>query len=1116
MRQGCVLGWVATAMLILGAAEGPRERPLGTEVPLTGELSAGERHVYTSHLTAGAWLWTVEQRGIDVEVEVTGPGAASLGVVDSPLDRRGDERFLVVAAAAGGYRVEVRSREVGAPPGRYGIRLAALGRATPEDRQRLAALRASFAAARLYRQGSAESWRQAVGHLQRAADGWRRLADREAEAFALYRRAVLHRLLGESAEALEIATEVLPLWQALGERSWQANTLNEIGLDLWQLDRGAAARDNFARALDLHRATGDLYGEAVALSNLCLMRLSSGELRRGLDCYLEALPGLERVGAPALEATARSNAGRAHNLLGEPQAALDQYAAALALVRATGDRRGEARALNNLAVLHRGLGEPQAALVHYSRALRVFRQLEDRRWQARVLGNIGLAYYGLGEPRRALAFLRQALDIRRDLGERRGEAATLADLGLVQNRLGDYAAALESLELALQLRRDAGDRRGEAIAWMRLSQVKFSLDDATALTAIDRALDILRTLEDRPNEAVAWRRKGEIHTWLAESGPAVDSLRRALELAREVKYPVYEAQALFALAKAERRFGRPDAARRLIEAAVTAIEALRGNIHSPELRASFAGMKHRAYAFYIDLLMAAHRAAPRAGHAVRALEVSERARQRSLLDLLQEADADLRAGVDSGLLARQRELQRRLSARAGEVLRRRDLRAQEAAGFDAEQLAILRDLDAVEAEIRRRSPRYAALTRPQPLAAAEMQGLLDRETLLLSYALGSERSFLWAVTEETVTSFELPARAVIEAAVRRIHDRLSHFDVATRNAETRALAELGEVLLGPLRQLPQRSRLAVVPDGALHYLPFAALVLPPGESAEETGDRPLRVVERYETAVLPSASALALQRRTLAGRRPATKRLAVLADPVFSPDDATAAAPGAESGLSAGRQVADAPGAIRGETAAPAGAGARRFARLPATRREAEALAALAAPEPVFLGLDFAARRDNALGDRLADYRVVHFATHGVIDAETPALSGLALSQVSETGEVRDGFLSLADIYGMRLGADLVVLSGCRTALGRELRGEGLIGLTRGFMYAGSPRVVASLWQVEDRATAALMTELYRGMWRDGLRPAAALRAAQLTIRRQRRWRDPYFWSGFVLQGDWR
>jgi CHAT domain-containing protein len=238
-------------------------------------------------------------------------------------------------------------------------------------------------------------------------------------------------------------------------------------------------------------------------------------------------------------------------------------------------------------------------------------------------------------------------------------------------------------------------------------------------------------------------------------------------------------------------------------------------------------------------------------------------------------------------------------------------------------------------------------------------------------------------------------------------------------------------------------------------------------------------LDNHEVVSLPSASALALLRRELAGRPPAPRQAAIVADPLFDPAD-------------------------------PA------FARLTASRQEAEAIAALAPPDQTRLAVGADASLDEVRGDRLAGFRTVHFATHGVIDAEHPELSGLALSTVDARGRRREGFLRLRDIYGLRLDAGLVVLSGCRTALGREVRGEGLTGLTQGFFHAGAARLVASLWKVEDRATAELMTRFYRAMWVEGLAPAAALRAAQLSLRRERRWRDPYFWAGFVLQGDWR
>jgi CHAT domain-containing protein len=195
--------------------------------------------------------------------------------------------------------------------------------------------------------------------------------------------------------------------------------------------------------------------------------------------------------------------------------------------------------------------------------------------------------------------------------------------------------------------------------------------------------------------------------------------------------------------------------------------------------------------------------------------------------------------------------------------------------------------------------------------------------------------------------------------------------------------------------------------------------------------------------------------------------------------------------------------------------GLRRLERLAASRREAEAVFRLAGPVRTFAALDFDASRETALGEDVAAAGILHIASHGLLNSRHPELSGVVLSLVDRHGRPRDGFLQTRDIYKLRLSADLVVLSACQTALGKEVRGEGLLGLSRGFMYAGAPRVVASLWKVPDRATSELMKQFYRGILEKRLTPAAALAAAQRTIRRERMWADPYYWAAFTLQGDW-
>jgi CHAT domain-containing protein len=689
------------------------------------------------------------------------------------------------------------------------------------------------------------------------------------------------------------------------------------------------------------------------------------------------------------------------------------------------------------------------------------------------------------------------LAIRREAGDRRGEVLTEISIGRTQLRSGQIAKALELGRRATGVAAAAANRRGEMLARLLVAEADVAAGEpAAALAELPQALGLARILEDRAGEVSILQLTGEAHLALRQPEKAAQVLGEAVDLARAVKAPTRTIEALTSLARAQRRLGRPEEARSRVEEALVLIETLRTLETDPDLRASFLAAQRAAFELEIDLLMELDRRQPGKGYAGKALEASERAHARSLLDLLQEARADIREGVDPRLRDRERGLLARLSAKAGQQaeLMSRPVSAERRRAAEGEIRAVLDELAGVEAEIRKSSPRYAALIRPPQATSAEIRGLLDGESLLLEYSLGEERSFLWAVDAGSVTGFELPPRARIEAAARAVYDRLAVLAPGDDQLEP-AAETLSRMVLGPVAGRLGKRRLIVVADGELQYIPFSALPV-----LDTPGFTPL--LTRNEIIHAPSASAIALQRR-LARRAAVPGGVAVLADPVFGSDDPRVK-PGAGTGPGAGSGL---------RSAAPSSAAS--FLRLPWTRREAQAIAAVVPAGRSLLALDFQASRATVLSPELAGYRIVHFATHGIIDSRTPALSGLMLSRIGEHGEPLEGFLGLRDIYNLRLGADLVVLSGCETALGKEVRGEGLVGLTQGFLYTGARQVVSSLWRIEDRATAELMSRFYRGLLVEGRPPAAALRLAQLAIRDDRRWRSPYYWSGFVLQGEW-
>jgi CHAT domain-containing protein len=439
-------------------------------------------------------------------------------------------------------------------------------------------------------------------------------------------------------------------------------------------------------------------------------------------------------------------------------------------------------------------------------------------------------------------------------------------------------------------------------------------------------------------------------------------------------------------------------------------------------------------------------------------------------------------------------------------------------------------LHVAEAKLRASSPRYVDLVEPLPVAASELQQrLLDSDTVLLEFVLGDAQSWLWAITQGTFDSYKLPPRAEIDAAARRMYDlltarqpargprpaphgaRIADADAQLSVAEARLSRLLLASIEPRLRKAWRGKRLVIVASGSLEYVPFGVLPLSSGH----------RLLADHEVVNLPSATVLAALRREASQRPPPRRTLALIADPVFDPSDPRVQQPAMRISNRASNSMtvaaADRPAASEAALRRAASGFTRGgFARLPFSREEVSAIAELVPRNSVLQATDFQASRALVVGDQLSQYRFVHFATHGILNSRHPELSGLVLSLVDEKGRPQNGFLRLQEIYDLRLGADVVVLSACQTALGKEIKGEGLVGLTRGFMYAGAQRIVASLWQVDDLATSQLMKAFYRGMLKDGLRPAAALRAAQLDMMTQERWAAPYYWAAFTLQGDWR
>jgi CHAT domain-containing protein len=1049
--------------------------------PITGNLTNGRKNYYQIDVLPGHFFRLVVHP-VDYPVKV--------GIYDpnGRLCREGRSRrfgpisLSSIASVAGRYLIEVSTFEGVAQERVYDIRLEEKRPLGEEDKIRIASELVAGEAQSLSEKKGAEPRRLAIEKYDQALAGWRELGDRREEAMALHSKGLVLFDSNEYQQALDCFTQAQPIWRSINNREGQAESLYYIA--------------------NIHSDWGNL-------------RLA----RESAKLALDLLQPLNRW-------------------------------------------RGLARAKTTLAVISTQLGEPQQALDLFREALEIDRRIHNASGQVIALNGLGYAYYEIGDDWNAIDYASRALQAAEKSGNLTFQKVAHTTIGQAYTRLGDTQRALTHATQGLDLNRRIGDQRLEAYSLKQLGSIYEALGERTkALDHYERALMLNRGTQNRQQIAVTLNSIGFVHESNGDRQKALACYREALPTSREAENPAEEVRSLHNIARVLRDLGSLDKSRDRIEQAIKLIESLRVRVGSRQLRESYFSTAQKSYELYIDVLMLLHKQRPTEGLDEIALQISEQARARSLREMLAESQIDLRKNVPPDLLERERFLQQDLNSKAA---RQQNLLSGAHSSEEAEKLArelrsLAREYDEVRRQIRESAPRYAALTQPQPLTSKEIQQLLlDNDTALLEYALGDDRSYIWLVTPNKIISHELPPRNVIEKAARQVHEqlvmreslntdkpekyeqRVMHIKRAEEQYWIEAKA-LSRMILSPIASELKQSRLVIVSDGALQYLPFGALPVPEmprqgdkgtrGQGDKEIARRsetvnrrqisrspalpasPTPLIVKHEIVNLPSASTLAELRKEIARRQPAPKTIAVIANPVFAPDDNRFALTGKEAdNTSWSPAVTD-----QLRRAWESGSGTKEIPALPFSEREGSEIIKLAPPESSLLAMGFDANRSLLESQLLSQYRFIHFATHGLMNGEYPELSGLILSLYKPDGKKVDGFLRMHEIYNLNLPSDLVVLSACQTGIGKEIKGEGLIGLTRGFMYAGASRVVASLWKVDDAATAALMEHFYRCLFQERLSPSAALRQAQLrTMQQNRRWRSPYYWAAFVLQGEYR
>lgn len=870
----------------------------------------------------------------------------------------------------------------------------------------------------------------------------------------------------------------------------------------WSPDARQQAAQRFEGALALAQESEDLHLEGVIFSQLSNFHRKGRDARKALEALHQSLPLWRDVGDAWAEAyTFRKIAGT-HFRDGDLEQSLETLRTELGLWQEIGAPGPQAFTLRWIGLLSYRRGDIRSSLSSYYRAAILARKAGDRYALAQVLEQTGSVYSKLGDTEKALEFYQEAQALGLSTANAFTEADRLYSIGKLQELLGEDDRAYDSFVRARELWHSTQSRSGQAAALGRMSRIQRARGrTGEALSSLSEELALWQAIGDVSAEAATLVELGDLYVAENEPDRALAHHEAALALARSIADRRHEAGALMGLSRLRRRQGDLEAARELAETGLERLEALRAGIDLHELRASFVATRRGDYDFYLDLLMELHRQQPRAGYQTTAFEASERGRARSLLELVAESKIDVAADLDPALRERQEELGRRLARVQRELIaahsREGGPEKKASASSEAELRGIEDRQQRLESEIRARHPRYAEIRYPQPLGPEEIRPFLGRGTALLEYAVGDEASYLFVVTAEQLAAFPLPPAEEISRRVDELRAALRRPGRRTLSRYVVAAQRLYDLLIAPAEALLESiDHLVVSPDGALHGLPFEALVADGGRAGHSDLSRLAFVLREWSVSYVPSASVLAALEPPHA-TAPAT--FLAFADPQYSRSGERQGGPPSVDEILV-RSVFGPDGAFD-------------FRPLPESRREAASIARLHAPDAARVYLGEEAREENVKHNvRLATARRLHFATHGLISEDRPRYSSLVLSLDESSQE--DGLLQVHEIFELKLAADLVVLSACETGLGKNVRGEGIIGLTRAFFYAGAPSVVVSLWQVADRSTADLMIELYRQLGDDRTK-GEALRRAKLALIDGGTFAHPYYWAPFVLQGRW-
>lgn len=919
-------------------------------------------------------------------------------------------------------------------------------------------------------------------------------------------------------EAEKTMLNWLEIQKSRRDFSSESQAYSNLAMLYLKANKPQKAESYVKKALLMAEESGDDF--SLGLANLAAGEVDN--INRKIDEMIgvqkKSLEYFRKINNQSYEAKLLTYLSYSYSMNNNSELAISSGNSAIEIQRNLNNRRGLALALIAQGDANQRIGRWQDAFQSLKEAQTLFSSDLDFADKAILYTKLGVHYETFGDMINAFNYFNEA----RSLYERGGDRIGFTELSIVLGQIlmqnGDFDNAIIYLDKGKLESEKINDVWSSALAYERLGQVFYKKNSYDkAIYNLKKALNLISKEKNvRFREASVQFNLGKTYQSLKDYDSALYYFSLAEKTNRRVNNILGQSENLCNIATIKTIQNKVADAKKIVEECLLLTDKITDQTANSKLKRIYFSNVFDRYELYINLLMKMSKDSLSENYTIEALQIAEKSRARFMLENLSLAEANFTKDAAPETVRREKEIRVLINAKADKLtdLLSRNAEKNETDKISGEISELENQLEDIKAELKQNSPIYSAIKNPAPFDVGEFQqNVLDDDSLLLEFSFGKDESYLWLIGKTEVSSYILPPREGIESKIETLRGLLASrerlkdepieaYQTRVKKAEAdywTTANELSRDLFGQVAGKFGEKRLIVVPDGKLGYFPVSALPLPDSNKNEP-------ILLTNEIVYQPSASTLSILTNSGKQNNPTSKSLLIFSDPVFTEKDSRLSAK-KEDDLS--NQTASGENFRFVESL-------NSLVRLGASKTEADSIIEILGNSNADSFTGFAANRQRLLDVNAAEYKILHFATHGLIDENRSELSGIVLSRFDESGNKLDEFFRLHDIYAMNLNSDLVVLSACGTATGKEIRGEGLMSLNNAFLSVGAKTVMASLWKVEDQATLELMKDFYAAMANENLTPSQALRKAQIKMWRSDRYRSPFYWAAFTMQGDYR